>query len=190
MAKEIDIKLKTTADKSGVQIISGSLKGLKATAAEVSSSVILSARQINERWREYWRSTRENATKELSKISTAAQKEGAKVGGVFQNLAKELGRGGLWAIGGKISCSLIGDCACLVENCSEANSLFGALARTHECARTRHWGRQRIVRCNAPNRIMWQVARKRYVLSSTPKAMASLPTSANSAAATVSSDLL
>ena len=80
MAKEIDIKLKTTADKSGVQIISGSLKGLKATAAEVSSSVIFSARQINERWREYWRSTRENATKELSKISTTAQKEGDKVG--------------------------------------------------------------------------------------------------------------
>ena len=115
MAKEIDIKLKTTADKSGVQLISGSLKGLKATAAEVSSSVILSARQINERWREYWRSTRENATKELSKISTTAQKEGDKVGGVFQNLAKELGRGGLWAIGGKMVSSAIGVAVGLVR---------------------------------------------------------------------------
>ena len=115
MAKEIDIKLKTTADKSGVQIISGSLKGLKATAAEVSSSVILSARQINERWREYWRSTRENATKELTKISTAAQKEGSKVGGVFQNLAKELGRGGLWAIGGKMVGAAIGVVVSLVR---------------------------------------------------------------------------
>lgn len=115
MAKEIDIKLKTTADMSGVQIVSGSLKGLKATAAEVSSSVILSARQINERWREYWRSTRENATKELSHISTTAQKEGAKVGGVFQNLAKELGRGGLWAIGGKTVGSAIGGAVGLVR---------------------------------------------------------------------------
>ena len=93
MAKEIDIKLKTTADKSGVQIISGSLKGLKATAAEVSSNVILSARQINERWREYWRSTRENATKELSQVSTAAQKEGAKINGVFAKLFGEMKTG-------------------------------------------------------------------------------------------------
>ena len=33
------------------------------------------------------------------------------------------------------------------------------------CARTRHWGRRQIVGCNAPNMIMWQLARKRYVPS-------------------------
>jgi tape measure domain-containing protein len=102
MAKEIDIKLKTSADPSGVQIISGSLKGLKATAAEVSSNVILSARQINERWREYWRSTRENATKELSQVSTAAQKEGAKINGVFAKLFGEMKTGAVWAVGAKL----------------------------------------------------------------------------------------
>ena len=96
--REINIALRTTADASGVHKIEGSMKILESAASKTSSSVVLSARQINERWREYWRSTRENATKELSKISTATQKEGAKVGGVFQNLAKELGRGGLWGI--------------------------------------------------------------------------------------------
>ena len=37
--------------------------------------------------------------------------------------------------------------------------------------------------CNAPNRIMWQAARKRYAPCSTPKATPSPPTSINSAAA-------
>ena len=37
MAKEIDIKLKTTADTSGVQRVSGSMKGLKSLAAEVEA---------------------------------------------------------------------------------------------------------------------------------------------------------
>ena len=51
------------------------------------------------------------------------------------------------------------------------------------CARTRHWGRRQIVGCNAPNMIMRQLARKRYVPSSIPKATASPLASINSTAA-------
>jgi tape measure domain-containing protein len=103
MAKEIDIKLKTTADPSGVQLISGTLKGLKATAAEVSSGVILSARQINERWREYWNSTRGNASKNLKQIEAETQKTAVKSKGLLSSIAQELSKGALWSVGAKIA---------------------------------------------------------------------------------------
>lgn len=108
MAKEIDIKLKTTADPSGVVAISGSLKGLKATAAETSSGVVLSARQINERWREYWNSTKANATGNLDQIEKASQKTAEKTRKSLLSIGAELSKGALWWAGGKITDGLLG----------------------------------------------------------------------------------
>ena len=52
--------------------------------------------------------------------------------------------GRICAIGGKISRSLIGAYACLVENCSEANSHFGAVGRTHGMRPSGRGGRRQI----------------------------------------------
>lgn len=102
MAKEIDIKLKTTADPSGVHKIEESMKGLSSVVAKTSSNVILSARQIDEAWRKYLDSTKNHATKDMAQISTVAQKEAKKVKGTFRALWENLGKGAIWGIGEKL----------------------------------------------------------------------------------------
>lgn len=108
MAKEIDIRLKTTADPSGVIAISGSLKGLKASAAETASGVVLSGRQISERWKEYWNSTRANATGNLNQMADASKKTAEKTRGFLSSIGAELSRGALWGAGGNAIGGIVG----------------------------------------------------------------------------------
>ena len=100
--KEVNIALRTTADTSGVHKIEGGMKILESAASKTSSSVVLSARQIDEAWRKYLDSTKNHATKDMAQISTVAQKEAKNVKGMFRSLWENLGKGAIWGIGEKL----------------------------------------------------------------------------------------
>ena len=68
------------------------MKILESAASKTSSSVVLSARQIDEAWRKYLDSTKNHATKDMAQISTVAQKEAGKVKGTFRSLWENLGK--------------------------------------------------------------------------------------------------